>query len=383
MNNLRWRILLIVVIVGACLWAIIPPSQKIRLGLDLKGGVHLVLRVQTDDALSLETSTAADRAREEIEKAGVSGATVKQLNPTQFQVSGIAPDKEAAVKQATVDLATTFDTESSVGTYTFTIKPNRQVQLREDAIVQAQQTIERRVNELGVTEPLVARQGGSSGDQLMVQLPGVTDVARAKEIIRSTAMLELKMVEQGPAATKEALLAATNGQVPPNSEVVPGSESDRSGGPSSTVYYLVHKTPVVTGRDLRNAKPSLDEYNQPAVSFSLNNEGARKFGKATGENIGRQLAIVLDGRVQSAPRIDGRITDEGRISGGSFTQQYAAGPVARPAVRRAARAADVPAGGGHRPDARRRLDPLRADRVARQPRCWSRCSCSSTTGCRV
>src|SRR5512133_57947 len=165
MNNLRWRILLIVVIVGACLWAIIPPSQKIKLGLDLKGGVHLVLRVQTDDALSLETSTAADRAREEIEKAGVTGATVKQLSPTQFQVAGIAPDKEAAVKQATVDLGTTFDTESSVGTYTFTIKPNRQIQLREDAVVQAQQTIDRRVNELGVAEPIIARQGGSSGDQ--------------------------------------------------------------------------------------------------------------------------------------------------------------------------------------------------------------------------
>jgi preprotein translocase subunit SecD len=217
MNNLRWRILLIVVIVGACLWAIIPPSQKIRLGLDLKGGVHLVLKVQTDDALSLETSTAADRAREEIEKAGVTGATVKQLNPTQFEISGFAPDKAGAVRQATTDFAATFDVDTGVGTATFTIKPNRQVQLREDAVVQAQQTIERRVNELGVTEPLVARQGGSSGDQLMVQLPGVTNVSRAKEIIQSTAMLELKLVEQGPSSSKESLLAATGGQVPPNS----------------------------------------------------------------------------------------------------------------------------------------------------------------------
>src|SRR5512143_3417216 len=140
MNNLRWRILLIVVIVGACLWAIIPPSQKIRLGLDLKGGVHLVLRVQTDDALSLETSTAADRAREEIEKAGVTGATVKQLNATQFEVSGFTPDREGAVRQATAEFGTTFDSASGVGTNTFTIKPNRQVQLREDAVTQAQQT---------------------------------------------------------------------------------------------------------------------------------------------------------------------------------------------------------------------------------------------------
>ena len=175
MNNLRWRILLIVVIVGACLWAIIPPGQKIRLGLDLKGGVHLVLRVQTDDALSLETSTAADRAREEIEKAGVTGATVKQLEPDPVPgVGHRARTRRRPSSRPPGDLATTFDIESGVGTYTFTIKPNRQVQLREDAVVQAQQTIERRVNELGVAEPVVARQGGSSGDQLMVQLPGVT-----------------------------------------------------------------------------------------------------------------------------------------------------------------------------------------------------------------
>ena len=323
MNNLRWRILLIVVIAAACLWAIIPPEQKIKLGLDLKGGVHLVMRVQTDDALSLETLTAADRAREEIEKAGVTGATVKQVSPVQFQVTGFAPNQEAAVRQATAEMGTTFDVSTSPGSYTFTIKPNRQVQLREEAVVQAQQTIDRRVNELGVTEPTIARQGGASGDQIMVELPGVSDTNRAKEIIRSTAMLELKMVLQGPASTKEALLGGTNGQVPPTAEILPGSEGGRDGQPAETVYYLVHRTPVVTGRDLRNAKPTLDEYNQPAVGFSLNNEGARKFGKATGENIGKQLAIILDGRVQSAPRIDSRITDEGRISGGGFTQQYA------------------------------------------------------------
>jgi preprotein translocase subunit SecD len=322
MNDLRWRILLIVVVVGACLWAIIPPSQKIRLGLDLKGGVHLVLRVQTDDALSLETVTAADRLREEIEKAGITGVTVKQLSPTEFEATGIPADRQGAVRQAATDLLATFDQASGVGSYRFTIKPVRQQQLREEAVTQAQQTIERRVNELGVTEPIVARQGGATGEQLMVQLPGVSDVARAKEIIRSTALLELKLVEQGPASTREALLAATNGQVPPNMEVVPGVD-EGSGGRAETVYYLLRRAPIVTGRDLRNAKPTLDEYNQPAVGFDLNNEGARKFGRATGENIGRNLAIVLDGRVQSAPRIDSRITDSGRISGGGFTQQYA------------------------------------------------------------
>ena len=135
-----------------------------------------------------------------------------------------------------------------------------------------------------------------------MQLPGVTDVDRAKEIIRSTGLLELKIVEQGPAPTREALLV--NGQVPPGMEIVPGA-SGAPGDASSTVLLPGAQGRGRHGRDLRNARPSLDENNQPAVSFTLSTEGGRKFGKVTGENIGRQLAIVLDGRVQSAPRIDG------------------------------------------------------------------------------
>jgi preprotein translocase subunit SecD len=177
------------------------------------------------------------------------------------------------------------------------------------------------VNELGVAEPIVARQGAV--DQILVELPGVNDVQRAKDLIRSTALLELKIVEQGPAATKEALLQATGGTVPPNQELVSGVD-DRglTGQPGGTIWYLVRKTAAVTGRDLRNAVPSLDENNQPAISFSLSQDGAAKFGQVTQENIGRQLAIVLDGRVQSAPRIEDRITYDGRIHG-SFTSEEA------------------------------------------------------------
>jgi preprotein translocase subunit SecD len=150
-----------------------------------------------------------------------------------------------------------------------------------------------------------------------VQLPGVTDVNRAKEIIRSTGLLELKIVEQGPSASKDTLMV--NGQVPDGMEIVPGT-GGTPGDNGGTLYYLVRKAAAVTGRDLRSARPSLDENNRPAVSFTLSSEGAAKFGKVTGENIGRDLAIILDGKVQSAPRIDGRITSDGRISG-SFTQE--------------------------------------------------------------
>jgi preprotein translocase subunit SecD len=139
-------------------------------------------------------------------------------------------------------------------------------------------------------------------------------VERAKEIIGKMALLELKIVEAGPAPSQEALLQAHAGQVPADMEVVSGA----AGGQAGTEFYLVRKIAGVTGADLRGASPTIDENNRPAVRFLLTSEGARKFGKVTGENINRFLAIILDGRVQSAPRIEGRITDEGRITG-SFT----------------------------------------------------------------
>jgi preprotein translocase subunit SecD len=316
-KNVRWKLLAIIGVVALCAWAVYPPSQKVRLGLDLKGGVHLVLRVQTDDALRLETETRMQALREELVKAGVPTVTASALAPDAFQIAGIPPDRDALVRQLATEAEATYNRESGAGgSYTFRMKPNIENQLRQETVEQALRTIERRVNELGVSEPIVARQGGQ--DQLLVQLPGVTDVARAKEIIKSTALLELKLVEKGPASTKEELM--TNGAVPPDMEILSGVSS--ASGQAGVVYHLVRRVPVVTGRDLRNARPSLDENNRPAVSFSLKPDGATKFANFTGANIGRYLAIVLDKRVFSAPVIEGRIADEGRISG-NFTQQEA------------------------------------------------------------
>jgi preprotein translocase subunit SecD len=335
MNNLRWKVLLIIAItvifaaVGvypilASRAGINSPrflmDKALKLGLDLKGGVHLVLRVQTEDALRIETEAEMERLRQQLTTAGVTTSNIALAGDSSFKVEGISPAQDAAFRQSANEVGTNFERDSGTnGTYTFSMKPNVQISLREEAVVQARQTIERRVNELGVAEPSIAQQG-SNNDQILVQLPGVSDVNRAKEIIRSTGLLELKIVEQGPSVSKEALLV--NGQPPAGMEVVPGAS-----GPGevagSTVYYVVRKAAAVTGRDLRSARASLDENNRPAVSFTLNSEGAARFGKVTGENIGRDLAIILDGKVQSAPRIDGRITSDGRISG-TFTQEEVA-----------------------------------------------------------
>ena len=316
--NLRWKLILILVVVGLSIFSFYPPSQKVNLGLDLKGGVHLVLRVQTDDALRLETETTVERLRDTLTRGAIQFAKLEMTDPKTFVVEGIQNDP--GYRTAAVDADTVYNRSSRVGGYTYSMKPNIENQLRGDAVTQALQTIERRVNELGVAEPIVARQGNL--DQILVELPGVSDVQRAKDLIRSTALLELKIVEQGPFAGEEQARSAYSNAVPPDILLLPGSGDPASGGAPGTVFYAVRRASVVTGRDLRNARPTLDENNLPAVGFSLNSDGARKFGTATEQNIGRQLAIVLDGRVSSAPVIQSRISDEGRISG-SFTQQEA------------------------------------------------------------
>src|SRR6266851_4789308 len=257
-----------------------------------------------------------ERLRGLLSARGVQTTNIELVSPTQFKVEGVPSSQDATFREAAAELDTNYNrTPGAGGTSTFTLKDNVAIDLRAEAVVQARQTIERRVNELGVTEPSIAQQG-NSGDQILVQLPGVTDVDRAREIISSTGLLELKIVEQGPTPTREALMQ--NGQVPAGMEIVPGATG--TPGDSGTVYYLVRKAAAVTGKDLRNARPSLDENNQPAVSFTLSNDGGRRFGNVTGESVGRQLAIVLDGRVQSAPRIESRISTDGRITG-SFTQE--------------------------------------------------------------
>jgi preprotein translocase subunit SecD len=319
-KNLRWKLLIIAAVAALAAWSFVPPSQKIKLGLDLQGGVHFVLQVKTDDALRLETETTAEQLRAALKDAGVA-VTTRVVSLREFAVEGIPPASDAQFRTIADQMAALSFTREpgTAGSYTFRMRPNIEVQRRAEAVTQAIQTIERRVNELGVSEPVVAPYG-TGEDQILVQLPGVTDVARAKNIIGQTALLELKMVEAGPAPDEATLLQAVTGRAPDDMEVVRGA----SGAPGAGVgFYLVRKIPAITGRDLRNSRPTLDEYNKPAVSFTLNSEGVAKFSKVTAANVGRLLAIVLDGQVVSAPQIESAISQaEARITG-TFTQEEA------------------------------------------------------------
>jgi preprotein translocase subunit SecD len=340
-KNLRWKVILSVAVlilfsvVGvypilASMYGLPAPqaimNKQLRLGLDLKGGVHLVLRVKTDTALRVETELEMQRVAEAAKNAGISVGATTATTDKQFKIEGVPSAQDAAFRQAlaSTSVEASFDRSPGAGgTYTFTLKPNIERQLREEAVVQAQQTIDRRVNELGVAEPTIARQG-QNGDEILVELPGLDDVDRAKNVIGSPGQLQLKLVEQGPFPTQEAALQAYNNALPPDLMVVPGTSDPANAGaaPGSTIYYVLRRVAPITGRDLRSARQSLDQNNQPAVSFTLSNDGARRFGALTETNIGRNLAIVLDNKVFSAPRIDGRITDNGQIFG-SFTTQEA------------------------------------------------------------
>src|SRR4051812_48139055 len=324
-KNIQWKVITIIAVlvvfagvgvypIVASMYGIKSPGflmqKQLKLGLDLKGGVHLVLRVETDTALQTQTDQAAEQLRDALRTRNIAVKSITTPSPTQIRIEGISPDQDAAFREAAGDLSTNYDRSPGAGgSYTFAMKPNIQTTMRSDAVVQARQTIERRVNELGVAEPQIAQQG-ANGDEILVQLPGVTDVQHAKDIIQSTGLLELKIVEGGPASTKEELMP--NGQVAEGMEVIPGQADSTGGG---TVYYVVRKAAAVSGQDITNARPAVDQNNLPAVSFTLSSAGARKFGTVTESNIGRRLAIILDNRVMSAPTIQSRITDNGQITG--------------------------------------------------------------------
>ena len=292
-KTLQWKLLLVVAVVALSALAVYPPDERIRLGLDLQGGVHMVLQVQTDDALLVETETRAEQLNEQLSLQGIEATSILAAGATTIQVEGIPQNRDAEFRQTADEQLLEYDRSGSGGNYTFRMRAPIESSLRDESVRQALQTIERRVNELGVAEPIVAPYS-VGGHQILVQLPGVSDVDRAKEIIQSTALLELKLVEDGPSGSREQLLQSRNGVVPSDMEVVTGANSV-PGGPAQTGYYLVRRVAAVSGRDLRNANPTLDEFNQPAVRFILNREGARKFGEVTGQNIGRNLAILLDG----------------------------------------------------------------------------------------
>jgi preprotein translocase subunit SecD len=294
-------------------------KENVRLGLDLRGGTHLVLQVVTDDAIRAETDQAIDSIRQELTRRNIVFRQITRTQNNTFQVVGVDPTKDNDFRSLLNERFIEWDLTSTAGevpnTYTVALKAAQMQAYREQSVDQAINTIRNRIDQLGVGEVVIQKHGGPGEHEILVQIPGVTDTTRVKTIMQSTAQLELKLVDSGPYPSAAAAIQNYGGVLPGNFETLPSVERDVATS-SGDVYYVVQQVASVTGRDLKGAFPSRDENGRPAVSFNLNADGAQRFGRVTGENIGKQLAIVLDKRIQSAPRINGRITDSGIITGG-------------------------------------------------------------------
>jgi preprotein translocase subunit SecD len=316
-KNLQWKVVLVLAVIAGAIFLAYPFNDaKIRRGLDLKGGIHLVLQVITDDSINMETDQEIARLEELLKKNSITYQKVTKEGLGRIAVQGVLADDEAKTRDALDEYARDWDYGFSGDRANLTLKPLVVQFLRDQSVSQAKETIDNRINTLGVAEPLIQRQGA---DKIIVELPGVDDPERVKELIKVTAVLEWKLVKAGPAQDEATLLQATNGQVPDDAEVLKGDPKRGQGG-----YFLVDKVSVVTGKDLRSVRQTTDEWNNAAVSFTLNPDGGARFEQATGANIGKNIAIILDKKVQSAPVVEDRILrTQGGVIRGRFTQQEA------------------------------------------------------------
>ena len=310
----------LVVVVG---WCAYPPKDKVILGLDLKGGIHLVLEVETGSALKGELSEMKQRFGEFLRdrEIPVESESVGDDLSIRF-VLPTTSAKDLAVSQFSEERGRfeTYTTklEGDKWELKLVFKSDEDTRLRENAVRQALETIRNRVDELGVAEPTIQRVG-MTGNRILVQLPGVVDPQRAKKIIGQTAMLQLRLMKD-EAPTKEALLDKNEGKVPDGYEVLKMAPP-RQAKDAKERYALVEKEVRVSGADLEDARIGHDEFNMPAVDFRLSRSAGRIFGKFTEKHLNERLAIVLDNIVESAPVIRSRITDKGQITGNFSVQE--------------------------------------------------------------
>ena len=300
--------------------AIIPTKnnpEPIKRGLDLKGGTHLVMRVNVAEALGLEVDQAMNSLKTQAGTEGIAAPTTRRISPTSFMASGPAiADYERIGQQ----FLPSFDVTRVGSELRFTLKQLAAKDLQRDTVDQAVEAIRRRVDALGVTEPIIVPEGE---DRIVIQLPGVDDPARVKDIIKTTAQLQFRIVEGSPNSSKQAVYDALSPTMRDQVDILQGSSTDDFGRASGELWYPVSKNVPVSGRDLKSARVEKGPIGQAVIGFSLTPEGTPKFAQLTGSNVNRSLAIVLDNKVVSAPNIDEEISGTGQITG-NFTQQSAA-----------------------------------------------------------
>ena len=335
-KNLNGKIALIVACLVVCLYGIfgVPSgisgkalteamTKRIHLGLDLKGGVHLILQVVVSEAVSAETDNTSARIQQDLKAAHLTFSQVYKPDPAQPQsirIEGTTPAQSSAVRSL---LDNKYSNEYDVAggstdnSFTVTMKPPVVTALEQKTVQQAIETIRDRVDTLGVSEPVI-QEYGLGRNEILVELPGISDLDRVKTIIQSTARLEIHAVVGGPYQDEQTALASVGGTLPPDEQLVHGSGALATGSDADSVYVL-QRVSIVAGSDFRSADPGTDQNGLRNVRFTLTNEAGDRFYDYTSNNVGRSMAVVLGGRVREVANIKSAIRDSGEITG-SFSQ---------------------------------------------------------------
>lgn len=339
--TLRNKALLVLAIILVCVYGIIglPKSkselvknwnQNIKLGLDLRGGSQLVLQVQVQDAFKAEADQTIERLKAEFVKEGITYVAMDRNEPDsletaetiEIQIKGIPAEKISAFRDVINSRFPLWNLNSVSSTdFRLNFKPTEAQTLRTETVVRSMRTIETRINGLGLAEATVQQRGGSRQEsEILVQMPGVDDPARVKSILQAAAMLEITDVKGGPFSSREQALAQNGGVMPLGTRLA--REKVRAGS-SGESWWLLGRNSVITGRDLRSARPAQDEFGKWETSFNLSQDAAQRFGRFTEQNINNKLAVVLDNQIFSVATIQNKIEDSGRITN-IGTQQDAA-----------------------------------------------------------
>src|SRR5438094_3411332 len=314
-KQLPLRIGIVVAVIVVSAWYLYPPTKTINLGLDLQGGIHLVLGVEVDKALEAQVEREADTIRADLGKKGIGVTRIERRGATALEVQLASPqtwnDAQSVFQQpGSLEIR---ESDQAGGRVVLALRPREAATLRDLAVRQGLETIRNRVDQFGVAEPSIVQRGDN---RILVQLPGVQDPERAKALIGKTALLEFKLVDD-----KADVEAAVQGRVPEGDEVLYQRRVDKQTKVERKIPYVVQKRTLLTGAELTRAEVNADP-NAPGnwqVSIEFTANGARIFGEITEQNVGRHLAIVLDGVLQSAPRINERIPGGRAVITGQFT----------------------------------------------------------------
>ena len=314
-KHLRVRVVLVAVVVAVSIWYLYPPKKTINLGLDLQGGIHLMLGVEADKHVASQTDRAAEDLKSALERKGIGVRRIAREGDTTIQVELANPQSWNDVLTVVSEFSAfeRREEDQAAGRFKLVATQRRINQLRDDAVRQGLETIRNRVDQFGVAEPTITRQGN---DRILIQLPGVQDPARAKALIGKTALLEFKLLDE-----RTSVEQALAGQRPETSEILYRRDVDKQTKVERKTPYVVQKRSLLSGAELTRAEVQADP-NSPGnwqVAIEFTPTGTRIFGEVTEQNVGKHLAIILDGNVYSAPRMNERIPGGRAVITGQFT----------------------------------------------------------------